>query len=267
MCPVRPVIALTTSELRQPRPEEQIPHAEAGDTEMVLGYGYLKALAAAGGAPVVMPPLDPEMVPSLLDGGAAVCLTGGADIGCEPDVDRFEMAVVHEAERRGMPLLAICRGAQVLNVARGGDLFQDIARDVGETVDHQRATPRDPVLWHNIDVEPGSLLARTLGSERLEVNSFHHQAPRTVGDGLTVVARSADGVVEGMEVREADFELAVQWHPEGIADRPEQQALFRAFVEAAGRYAERMDSTAATAAGSQRSGSAGDAGTRATGIA
>ncbi|MEA2387462.1 MAG: putative glutamine amidotransferase [Thermoleophilaceae bacterium] len=278
---MRPVIALTTSELRHPPPEEHIPHAEAGREEMVLGYGYLRALAAAGAAPVVMPPLDPEMVPSLLGGAAGVCLSGGPDIdpasyGAErrpetgpgdPAVDAFEIAVVREAERRGMPLLAICRGAQLLNVARGGDLYQDIPAEVGVTVDHRRDEPGDPVIWHEVVVEPGSLLARSLGVERLEANSFHHQAPHRLGDGLVAAAHAGDGVVEGIEVPGAEFELGVQWHPEAIADRPEQAALFRAFVEAARRYVASTASTAATAAGSQAAGSDGDPSTRTTGIA
>jgi putative glutamine amidotransferase len=278
---MRPLIALTTSELRHPAPHEQLPHADAGREEMVLGYGYLRALAAAGAAPVVMPPLDPEMVPSLLAGAAGVCLSGGPDVdpsmyGAErrprtgpsdPAVDRFEIAVVHEAERRGMPLLAICRGAQVLNVARGGDLYQHLPDEVGMTVDHLRDEPGDPVIWHEVVVEADSLLARSLGADRLEVNSFHHQAPHRLGDGLRPVAHAHDSVVEGLEDPAREFEVGVQWHPEAVADRPEHAALFRAFVAAARRYAESTASTASTAAGSQAPGSDGEAPTRTTGIA
>ena len=278
---MRPLIALTTSELRRPAPHEQIPHADAGHEEMVLGYGYLRALARAGAAPVVMPPLDPEMVPSLLAGVAGVCLSGGPDVDpssygaerrpktgpSEPAVDRFEIAVVHEAERRGMPLLAICRGAQVLNVARGGDLYQDLPEEVGMVVDHRRDETGDPVIWHEVVVEPDTLLARSLGTERLDVNSFHHQAPHRLGDGLVGVARAHDSVVEGLEDPTAPFEVGVQWHPEAITGRPEQAALLAAFVDAARRYAASTASTASTAAGSQRPGSDGGAATRTTGIA
>jgi putative glutamine amidotransferase len=213
-----------------------------------------------------MPPLDPDLAPSYLAGLAGVCLSGGPDVGTQPGVDSFELAVVREAERLGMPLLAICRGAQVLNVAHGGDLYQDLLDDVGTSVRHQRATAEDPVLWHEVEVEPDCLLARVLGTERLEVNSFHHQAPRRVGDGLRVVARAPDGVAEALEAPDAEFEIGVQWHPEAIADRPEQAALFTAFVDAAARYAASTSSTASTAAGSQRWRSAGGAATSATGI-
>lgn len=277
---MRPLIGLTTSEIRHPAPSELIPHADAGREEVVLGSGYFRALAAAGGAPVVMPPLDPELAPSYLAGLAAVCLSGGPDVDpagygaaphpqlgeTQPAVDRFELAVVREAERLGMPLLAICRGAQVLNVAHGGDLFQHLPDDVEHPLVHQRAEPEDPVVWHEVDVEPGSRLASALGTDRLAVNSFHHQAPRTVGRGLRVVARAPDGVVEGIEAPGARFEVGVQWHPEGIADRPEQAALFAAFVEAAAGYAASTASTARTAAGSHRRRSPGDSATRSTGI-
>ena len=277
---MRPLIGLTTSEIRRTEPGEQIPHADAGREEIVLGAGYIRALAAAGAAPVVIPPIDPETVPSYLAGLAGVCLSGGPDVdpdsyGAErhpkvgptqPAVDRFELAVVREAERLGMPLLAICRGAQVLNVAHGGDLIQDLADEVSSTVRHRRDDPGDPVVWHEVDIEPDSLLAKAVGSERIDVNSFHHQAPRRVGDGLRVVAVAEDGVVEALEVPGAAFELGVQWHPEGIADRPEQAALFAAFVDAAGRYAASTESTARSASRSHGEGSSGGAAIRATGI-
>ena len=276
----RPLIGLTTSEIRHPDPAEQIPHAEAGREEVVLGSGYFRALAAAGAAPVVMPPLGPELAPSYLAGLAGVCLSGGPDVdpasygaaphpklgAVQPHVDRFELAVVREAERLGMPLLAICRGAQVLNVAHGVDLFQDVPDEVERAAPHSRDDATDPVVWHTVDVEPDSLLARALGTTRLDVNSFHHQAPRRVGGGLRVVARAPDGVVEGVELPGGRFELGVQWHPEAIADRPEQAALFGAFVDAARRYAGSTASTARSAAVSQRSGSAGDSVSATTGI-
>ena len=278
---MRPLIGLTTSEIRHPVKEEQIPHADAAREEVVLGNGYMRAIAKAGGAPVVLPPLDPELAPSMVAPLAGLCVSGGPDVDPDsygsaerherlgptvPEIDRFELAAIAEARRRGMPVLAICRGAQVLNVAHGGDLIQHLPDEVGETVRHQRETPTNPVIWHEVEVDPDSVLARALGTNRLEVNSFHHQAPRHVGDGLRVVARAADGVVEGMEGPGADFEVAVQWHPEGIVDRPEQLALFRAFVDAARRYAERTPSTAATAADSQAPGSSGAARTGSTGI-
>jgi putative glutamine amidotransferase len=282
MSPVRPLIGLTTSEIRHPAATELLPHANAGREEVVLGKGYFSALAAAGAAPVVLPPLDPQLAPSFVGGLAGVCLSGGPDVdpsmyGAErhpklgathPAIDRFEIAVVREAERLGMPILAICRGCQVLNVARGGDLYQDLPDQVGTTVHHQRGGPGEATVWHEVAVEPGSLLAASLdGLARAEVNAFHHQAARRLGEGLRAVAHATDGVIEAVELPGADFELGVQWHPEAIADRPEQAALFAAFVDAARRYAASTESTAASAAGSQRSGSDGGSATSSTGIA
>lgn len=277
----RPLIGLTTSEIRRPDRSEEIPHADAGREEIVLGASYVRALSGVGAAPLVLPPPDLELVPSLVAGLAGVCLSGGPDIDPElyggprhpklgtthPDLDRFELAVVREAARLGMPLLAICRGAQILNVAHGGDLCQHLPEDPGDEVCHQRAGVKDPACVHEIRVQPDSLLARALGAERLEVNSFHHQAPARVGEGLRAVAWAPDGVVEGLEAPEREFWVGVQWHAEAIAERPEQQSLLAAFVAAARAYAERTDPTARSASSSQSSGSAGGTVTSATGIA
>jgi putative glutamine amidotransferase len=276
----RPLIGLTTSEVRRPDPGELIPHADVGTDEFVLGVGYLRAVTDAGGAPLVMSPLEPAAAPAMLDGLDGVCLPGGPDVDPSfygaarhpklgptfPELDRFELAVVREAERRGMPLLAICRGIQMLNVAHGGDLLQHLPDNADGSVRHRRDDPADPAAWHEVRVEPGSRLAGALGSERLEVNSFHHQAPNRIGDGLRPVAWTPDGVVEGLELPEAAFELAVQWHAEAITDRPEQTALFRAFVEAARGYADRTKSTASAADSTQRSESDGGSVTTASGI-
>ncbi|HKP88450.1 MAG TPA: gamma-glutamyl-gamma-aminobutyrate hydrolase family protein [Thermoleophilaceae bacterium] len=279
---MRPLIGLTTSEIRLPGPDEPLPHADAAVDEVVLGKGYFSALAEAGAAPVVIPPLDPQLAPSFVAGLAGLCLSGGPDVdpsmyGAErhpklgptnPDVDRLEVALVREAERLGMPVLAICRGAQVLNVARGGDLIQDLPDEVGSRVIHHRGRPDDPAVLHEVTIAPDSLLARSLGrSGLLEVNSFHHQAPRRLGHGLRAVAHAADGVIEAVELPDAEFELGVQWHPEGIVDRPEQAALFRAFVAAGARYAASTASTAASEAASQRPGSDAGSSTSTTGIA
>ena len=261
----RPVVGLTTSEVRMPDPAEQIPHADAGRRELALGLTYMRALAAGGAAPVVLAPLDVAAIPSLLDAVTGLCVPGGPDVDpehyggprhpklgpTEPQLDVFEIEAVREAERRGMPILAICRGAQVLNVAHGGDLLQHLPDDVGEEVRHVRADPVGRVPEHEVEIEPDSLLARVTGRERMTVNSSHHQAPDRIGAGLRVVARAADGVVEGLERPDRDFVLGVQWHAEAIANRVEQAALFSAFVDAARRYAASTSSTARTASASQ----------------
>src|SRR5438067_265974 len=125
--------------------------------------------------------------------------------------------------------------------------------DPGGEVRHQRDRPTDPGLEHEVTIEPDSQLGRLLGTDRLVVNSFHHQAVRRLGEGLRAVAWAPDGLVEGVEDPRADFRIGVQWHAEAMTERRDQLALFRAFVEAAGRYAASASSTARTAEASQRS--------------
>ena len=240
----RPLIGLTTSEKRTPVRDELLPHAEAGREEMVLNFHYMRAVAAGGGLPVVMSPEPLETVADLVGRLDGVLVTGGPDIdpsfyGHEPDddlgptfpeVDRFEIEVVREAERRELPLLAICRGMQLLNVAHGGTLYQHLPDHVGDDVVHRRPDLRHPVPTHPVRIEDGSRLASWLGREEAVVNSYHHQAPWEVGDGLRAVAGAPDGVIEGVE---GATSLGVQWHAEAMQGAPEQRALFDAFVRSA----------------------------------
>jgi putative glutamine amidotransferase len=234
--------------MRSPVRDELLPHAEAGRDEMVLGFHYMRAVARAGGLPVVMAPGDGAGAVELVERIDGLLLPGGPDIepaayGQEPDpqlgptwpeVDRFEIAVERAAAARGIPVLAICRGMQLLNVARGGTLFQHLPDHVGDDVVHRRAKLDDPVAEHPVRVEPGSLLARSLGREEAVVNSYHHQAPDRVAESLRAVAFAPDGVVEGLEDPDAEFVLGVQWHAEAMQDHAEQAALFDAYVAAAG---------------------------------
>jgi putative glutamine amidotransferase len=237
----RPLIGLTTSEMRNPVRDELLPHAEAGREEMVLNFEYMRSVSAAGGLPVVMAPEPIETVPDLVARLDGLLVTGGPDIdpslyGQEPDddlgptwpeVDRFEIAVVQEAERRELPVFAVCRGMQLLNVAHGGTLFQHLPDHVGDDVVHRRPSLDKTIPMHPVRIEPDSRLAAWLGRERAEVNSYHHQGPRDVGAGLRPVAWADDGVIEGLE---GGNSLGVQWHAEGMQQAPEQRALFEAFV-------------------------------------
>ena len=244
MSSARPLIGLTTSEMRNPVRDELLPHAEAGREEMVLNFHYMRAVTRAGGLPVVMSPQPIEAVPDLVARLDGVLIPGGPDIdpsfyGHErdddlgptwPEIDRFEIAVVQEAERSGLPVLAICRGMQLLNVAHGGTLFQHLPDHVGDDVVHRRRSLEDEVAVHPVRVEAGSRLADWLGGESFVVNSYHHQAPWEVGDGLRAVAWADDGVIEGIE---GGGSLGVQWHAEAMQGDAAQQALFAAFVSAA----------------------------------
>jgi putative glutamine amidotransferase len=207
---------------------------------------YVRSVEQAGAVPVVLPPVRAEDAAALLDRLDGVLLSGGVDVdpvlfGQAPhpklgQVDRrrddFELALTREALRRDRPILAICRGHQVLNVAAGGTLIQDIPSIVAGGVTHDARGPR----WrrvHRVDVLPASRLREILGQDTMSVNSFHHQAVDRLGEGLVVSARSEDGVVEGLEAPMCRFVLAVQWHPESFWSRPDSfQPLFDAHAEA-----------------------------------
>jgi putative glutamine amidotransferase len=246
----RPLIGVTTSEVRRRESIEQIPQGEEpASFEMALGLTYMRAVEAAGGIPLVIPPLEIEAIEPLLDRVDGICLSGGPDIDpanygaephpelgpTEPPLDRFELAVARTADARGVPILAICRGTQALNVARGGTLHQHLP-DLSEEIGHRQRNPADQPS-HAIEIEPGSRLSRALGDGApvdgaLEVNSFHHQAIDRIGDRLAIVARAADGTIEAVEDSERPFLVGVQWHAETMVERPYEAALFRSFVDA-----------------------------------
>jgi putative glutamine amidotransferase len=248
---MRPLIGVTTSELRRGELGTLRRHGEPPHPEMALGMTYLRAIEAAGGLPVVLPPVAPEHVPALLERLDGICLSGGPDLDpeaygapirhpelgpTEPTLDVFELALARAADTAGLPLLGICRGAQAINVARGGTLHQHVAG-------HRQAA-LGTVRTHSVMVITGSRLAELLGDGPVEVNSFHHQAVDVPGAGLRVVAHAVDGTVEAIEDRARPLLLGVQWHAETLADRPEHGALFGALIEAAAALPRRLAAAA-----------------------
>ena len=235
---MRPLIGVTTSELRSSSAGTLRRHGEPPHAEMALGMTYLRAIEAAGGMPVVLPPLgDAAALLARLDG---VCLSGGPDLDpeaygapdrhaelgpTEPDLDAFELALARAADERGIPLLGICRGAQALNVARGGSLHQHVPA-------HRQTEPATATT-HTVHVDGGTRLAQLVGTRPLRVNSFHHQAVDVLGRGLRAVARAADGTIEAVEGAGPRLVLGVQWHAEGLTAEPRHRALFEALVAAA----------------------------------
>jgi len=252
----RPLIAVTTSEVRQATGVAALTSSDPPRREMVLGLTYIRAISAAGGAPVVVPPLDPEQLDAVLDSTDGVCLTGGPDVdpaayGAEPDpdlgptdaeLDATELALARAAFTRGLPILAICRGSQLLNVALGGTLHQHLpsiaAPPPAPVVQHRQADPAHQPT-HTVSLLPGSGLAAALQTEELRVNSFHHQAVARLGDGLRATAWAPDGTIEGYEAPAHPFLLAVQWHAELLAHRRADQRLFEGLVSASGRTRSR----------------------------
>jgi putative glutamine amidotransferase len=211
---------------------------------------YTDWVARAGGAPVLLPNLAPELIPTLLAPLDGLLLTGGQDIhpswyGAEPilqmggvDVprDRFELPLTQAALERGLPVFGICRGVQTLNVALGGTLRQDLVSDASAWVQHRMATVGGQITHHGVALVPGSRLHTILREESTAVNSYHHQAVEALGRGLRIVARAADGTVEAVEGDDDRFLLAVQWHPEVMdAAHAPSGALFSAFVAACRR--------------------------------
>jgi putative glutamine amidotransferase len=205
---------------------------------MALGLTYMRAVELAGGVPVVLPPLGPGALATLLDRLDGVCLSGGPDLDpaaygarahellgpTEPALDRFELELARAADAAGMPVLGICRGAQAICVARGGTLHQH--------VEGHRQTELATRPVHAVRVAPRSLASRVLRTRATQVNSFHHQAVEELGAGLVASAWAPDGLIEAIEDRRHPFLLAVQWHAETLVDAPAQLALFRALVEA-----------------------------------
>jgi putative glutamine amidotransferase len=219
-----------------------------GDTSRVrLTAAYVTALESAGLVPLIVPPLSSaDAAPAVLDSVAGLVLTGGDDVdparygekrhekvrSVNVARDATEAALIKEAQRRGTPVLAICRGIQILNVALGGTLVQDIASQSNGGIDHDDAGARDS-RSHEISIEPGSLIAKAIGAEHVTVNSFHHQAVKRVADGMRVTARAPDGIIEGLESTSDDWwVMAVQWHPEEMTDsaEPWDRGLFKAFA-------------------------------------
>ena len=193
---------------------------------------YVESVIRAGGIPLVLPiTLDPAIMARMLDCVDAVIMTGGEDIdplkwfGEEPIPgmgeivparDSFDIALIRMAVGRGLPLLGICRGHQLLNVAFGGSLYQDIPSQVkGSNVKHSQKAPRF-YGTHTINIEKGSLLNKQIGLEKVAVNSYHHQAVKDVAPGYKVTARSVDGIVEAMEKIGSTKVFSVQFHPEGF---------------------------------------------------
>lgn len=212
-----------------------------------MSAAYVAALEAAGAVTVLLPPQEPGLAPQTLARLDGLLLAGGGDLDpslygeeplpglgrLDPPRDAWEMALCRGALAYGLPLLAICRGIQVLNVAAGGSLYQDIPSQLPGSWKHSQDAPR----WHpthEVQVTPGSRLAALVGEGPCRVNTFHHQAVKAVAPGFRPVAVARDGVVEALEGPGDGFCLGVQWHPEGMAARDERtRRLFAGFVAAA----------------------------------
>ena len=237
---IRPMIGLT------PDREEAGAFGYAKFPWYALRENYATSIVNAGGLPVTLP-LDPELVPDILARIDGLVLTGGAfdvdpalfgdaarheTVTVKPQRTGFELAITKAALAADLPILGICGGEQLLNVALGGTLIQHIPDEITDALDHEQPNPRDEP-GHDVEIVPGSRLHDIVGATTLPVNSSHHQAVKEAAPSLAVNARAPDGVIEGIEDKDRRFCIGVEWHPEfEISDGDSR--LLAAFIKAAG---------------------------------
>lgn len=231
---MRPVIGITCS-------------YDFRENRYFLAEAYVDAVSRAGGMPVILPGIaNIQSLTPYLKSIQGLVLAGGGDVDpayfneephpalgeITPDRDRFEIMLVKAAMRKKMPILGICRGIQVLNIACGGTVMQHIPSEIRKPLKHSQLAPRSHPS-HRIFIDGSSRLARISMTAVAKVNSFHHQAVRVPAPGFIVSARSSDGVIEAIENPKYKFVLGVQWHPECLTGRDRKaRLLFKALVDA-----------------------------------
>jgi len=208
-------------------------HTSGGATQ--VNATYIQSVLRAGGVPVVLPINNhPEVIKKMVESIDALIMTGGEDIDplkyyneealpaqgeIDPERDAFDIALIQAAIEHGIPLLGICRGHQLINVACGGTLYQDIPSQIKTGVLKHRQEAPSWYGTHRVELDPNSILAKILGTTTVVSNTFHHQAVKDVAPGFMVTGRTSDGVVETMEMRGNPRVFSVQFHPEGPTSR------------------------------------------------
>jgi putative glutamine amidotransferase len=223
-----------------------------GYPQFSVSEAYTASLSNAGASPVLIPLGLPETtlqtIVQRLDG---ILFSGGGDIDprqygndphplvsdVDPDRDQVEIQLLHQVMKEGLPILGICRGLQIINVALGGSLYEDVLEQHPKAVKHRYYPdwPRDH-LAHTVQVETGSQLMEILGTSTVQVNSLHHQGVNQLAPGLRASSYAPDGLIEGFELQDYPYGLAVQWHPENLQAYAPMRELFKSFVEAAGNH-------------------------------
>jgi putative glutamine amidotransferase len=219
-----------------------------------MGRSYIEELRKVGGVPWVIPliPHDPDTLQEIFERLDGVFITGGVDVDpslygesktplcgtTDPDRDAVEIALLRHALTSELPILAVCRGIQILNVACGGTLYQDVSAQVPTALKHDYfPTPERPsrkFLAHDIEVKADTRLGKILGDSLVPVNSMHHQAIKKLAPNLVPTAVAPDGIIEGVEGADERYMIAVQWHPEELTEsQPGMARLFRSFAAAA----------------------------------
>jgi putative glutamine amidotransferase len=246
----RPVIGITTQTLAAV--PDQLARCWG------IGRRYVQVLASAGAVPMLVPllPDDDQTLRAIYDQLDGVFLAGGVDVdpaqygearhglcgSTDPDRDRTEVWLVRWALADGKPTLGVCRGLQLMNVAAGGSLYQDLGAQLPQSLSHDHYSPADEAtsrtfLAHEVQIAPASHLRRILEADTVRVNSLHHQGIKDLAPGFEPTARAPDGSIEGIEACDRPFLIGVQWHPEELAaTHPAMRRLFSAFIEAASAY-------------------------------
>jgi len=221
----------------------------------VLRWDYVRSIEHAGGLPLILAPTNEALHATLVDRLDGLVLTGGMDVDpsyfgqplhpkterVSRERDEFEMLISRKALAENLPVLGICRGCQLLNVVLGGSLIQDIPSCTTSKVSHDDENRPRNAFAHNVKIDPGSRLHRILKVDEAPVNSFHHQAIERLADPLIATAWSDDGLIEAVELTDARFCVAVQWHPEAFWNDGNQfDPLFRAFVNEASKFRGKM---------------------------
>ncbi len=241
---MRPIIGITCTTMEP----------DGGSAVNGIGTSYINAIEHADGTPILLPLIQNDScIADFLNVIDGLLLSGGVDAdpslyGEEPqpelgridvDKDRVEMSLIRRALQIDIPILGICRGIQILNVAAGGTLYQDISMSSNPVLKHRQNAPRSHAT-HSIDIQEGSLLLDILGHSAIRVNSFHHQAVKKIAPGFIASAATRDGIIEGIESTQHTFVVGVQFHPENMwQNNPPVANLFVAFIRAAEAYKQR----------------------------
>ena len=226
-------------------------HQEYSTNRLTVNKSYIRAVEKSGGLPLLLPDVSPlDMILKHCDLIDGLILAGGVDVDpryfgeqptgtqeITPERDNYEMIITGEFLARDKPILAICRGLQVLNICAGGDIHQDISCRQKKALKHMQQAPK----WyptHRVSIKEDTKLGKIIGKPRLQVNSFHHQAPRRIAPGFQASAWAEDGIIEAIESNSHNFVMGVQWHPEQMIPANEQKKLFCAFIKACCRKGE-----------------------------
>ena len=240
----RPVIGITPNYEEDERIGIVTDLGTSGQDWNYIAGDYTSMIEKAGGIPVILPIADTQYIDDVLDSIDGLLISGGSDVGPElyhefpiPELgkvntrrDMYEVALIRRAFERDIPMLGICRGIQMINVALGGTLYQDVVKQLNVLPHSTPHYPRN-TGWHEVHFTEGSMAEKIFGKSSIMTNSYHHQSVKKACNGSVITGKTSDGIVEVLEFPEKRFAVAVQWHPEMMYDSAEQLLLSEAFIK------------------------------------